>query len=93
MNVNGNEYYPTAEGYEAESLSRYTAKTFGWMFAGLLMSFAIAVFGYVTGYVFYLFMIPYFPMILLLAELGVVIYLSARIEKKSVGTARAMFFV
>ena len=29
MNVNGNEYYPTAEGYEAESLSRYTAKTFG----------------------------------------------------------------
>ncbi len=93
MNVNGNEYYPTAEGYEAESLSRYTAKTFGWMFAGLLMSFAIAVFGYVTGYVFYLFMIPYFPMILLLAELGVVIYLSARIEKMSVGTARAMFFV
>ncbi|HJC47950.1 MAG TPA: Bax inhibitor-1/YccA family protein [Candidatus Lachnoclostridium pullistercoris] len=93
MNVNGNEYYPAAEERQAETLGRYTAKTFGWMFAGLLMTFAVAMFGYVTGYVFYLFMIPYFPMILLLAEVGVVIYLSARIEKMSVGTARAMFFV
>src|SRR5699024_11957756 len=33
------------------------------------------------------------PYILLIAELGVVFYLSARIEKMSVGTARAMFFV
>ena len=93
MNMNGSEYYPSAEGYRTDSLGHYTAKTFGWMFAGLLMTFAVAVFGYVTGYVFYLFMIPYFPMILLLAELGVVIYMSARVEKMSVGTARAMFFL
>lgn len=92
MNLNGNEYYPSAEGYQAESLGRYTAKTFGWMFAGLLLTFAIALFGYITGYVYYLFINPYLPMILLVAELGVVVYLSARIEKMSVGTARAMFF-
>lgn len=93
MNLNGNEYYSSAEGYQAESLGRYTAKTFGWMFAGLLLTFAIALFGYITGYVYYLFINPYLPMILLVAELGVVVYLSARIEKMSVGTARAMFFV
>ena len=28
---------------ERESLGRYTAKTFGWMFAGLLITFAVAV--------------------------------------------------
>ena len=93
MNLNRNEFYSAAGSYTAESMGRYTAKTFGWMFAGLLMTFAISMFGYLTGYVFYLFLIPYFPMILLLAELGVVIYLSARLEKMSVGTAKAMFFL
>ena len=93
MNINGNEYYPAAESYRRESLGRYTAKTFGWMFAGLLVTFGVAMFGYLSGYILYVFMIPYLPMILLLAELGVVIYLSARVEKMSVGMARAMFFV
>ena len=93
MNLNRNEFYSAAGSYTAESMGRYTAKTFGWMFAGLLMTFAISMFGYLTGYVFYLFLIPYFPMVLLLAELGVVIYLSARLEKMSVGTAKAMFFL
>ena len=75
MNINGNEYYPAAESYRRESLGRYTAKTFGWMFAGLLVTFGVAMFGYLSGYILY------------------VIYLSARVEKMSVGMARAMFFV
>ena len=90
--MNGSEYYPSAEGYRTDSLGHYTAKTFGWMFAGLLMTFAVAVFGYVTGYVFYLFMIPYFPMILLLAELGVVIYMSARVEENVCGDGQSHVF-
>ena len=28
---------------EGDSLGRYTAKTFGWMFAGLLITFIVAV--------------------------------------------------
>ena len=32
-----------------ESLGRYTAKTFGWMFAGLLITLIVAISMYVTG--------------------------------------------
>ena len=39
---------------ERESLGRYTAKTFGWMFAGLLITFAVAVGGLLTGAIAFL---------------------------------------
>lgn len=78
---------------EGESLGHYTAKTFGWMFAGLLVTFAVAVGAYATGVIFYVGAIPYWNFVLLAAELGVVIFLSARIEKMSVAMARSMFFL
>lgn len=78
---------------EGESLGHYTAKTFGWMFAGLLVTFVVAVAAYRTGAIYYIGSIPYWNFILLAAELGVVIFLSARIEKMSVGMAKAMFFL
>lgn len=78
---------------EGESLGHYTAKTFGWMFAGLLVTFAVAVGGFMTRAIVYVYAIPYWNFILLAAELGVVIFLSARIEKMSIGMARAMFFL
>ena len=34
-----------AEGYGQETLGRYVAKTYLWMFAGLMLTFAIAVTG------------------------------------------------
>ena len=43
-----NQSYSQAGAY-SESLGRYTAKTFGWMFAGLLVTFAVAVGGVFTG--------------------------------------------
>ena len=92
MNDMMNQTYSQTSAY-GESLGRYTAKTFGWMFAGLLFTFAISVALSVSGGILYLLYIPALPYILLIAELGVVFYLSARIEKMSVGTARAMFFV
>ena len=92
MNEMMNQTYSQASSY-GESLGRYTAKTFGWMFAGLLFTFGISVAMVVTGGLFYLFSIPALPYVLLAAELIVVIFLSARIEKMSVGMARAMFFV
>ena len=76
---------------EGDSLGRYTAKTFGWMFAGLLVTFIVAVGFAMTGTIFYIYSFRYWPLALLAAELGVVIYLSARIEKMSVGMARSLF--
>ena len=80
-------------GVERESLGRYTAKTFGWMFAGLLLTFIIAVGIVVTGTIYSILVIPYWYYILFAAEIGVVLLLSARIEKMSVGMARALFFI
>ncbi len=76
-----------------ESMGRYTAKTFGWMFAGLLVTFLVAVGSVMTGAIAYLLYVPYWFYALLIAEVAVVIFLSARIEKMSVGMARAMFFL
>lgn len=78
---------------KGESLGHYTAKTFGWMFAGLLVTFVVAVGGYMTRAIAFVYTVPYWSFILLAAELGVVIFLSARIEKMSIGMAKAMFFL
>lgn len=85
--------YQGSEGYGSETVGRYAAKTFGWMFLGLLVTFLVAVTGYVTGTIGYVFAIPYAPFVLIGLELAVVIFLSARIQKLSVGAARVLFFV
>lgn len=77
----------------AVSMGQYTARTFGWMFAGLLTTFLIAMSGYATGWIFLVTAIPYWHYILLAAELGTVMFMSARVQKISVGTARALFFL
>lgn len=92
---NMNQYYGEVyqEAREYEPLEKYTAKTFGWMFLGLMVTFLVAVTGYMTGLVWFVFAIPYMVLILGIAELGVVLFLSARITKVSVGTARTLFLV
>ena len=87
-----NSGQPVGAQSEYEPIGRYTAKTFGWMFLGLLTTFAVSLFGFLTNTVLFVFAIPYFPFVLLIAELGVVFYLSARIQKLSVTTARVLFF-
>lgn len=79
--------------YEYESIGQYTAKTFGWMFIGLLVTFAVAMTGYLTGAVWYVFAIPHVMLVLGIAEVATVLFLSARITKVSVGTARALFLL
>lgn len=81
------------EGVMGESLSRYTAKTFGWMFLGLLVTCVVAVAGYLTGAVFRVYSIPYWHYILLIAEVAVVMVLSAKLQTLSVGMARGLFFL
>lgn len=93
MNTFGTDNYASYGTYAAEPLYAYTAKTFGWMFAGLLATFLTAVGGYMTGAIIYVFYVPYGHFILLLAELATVVFLSARIQKLSVNAARTLFFV
>lgn len=95
MNENmSSSVYTASEAYtEYEPIGKYTAKTFGWMFLGLMVTFLVAITGYVTGAVFYVFTIPYAIFILGIAEVAVVIFLSSKIEKLSVAAARTLFFV
>ena len=48
-----NQAYPQDQGQSASlpalSLGQYTSRTFGWMFAGLLTTFLVAVSGYVSS--------------------------------------------
>ena len=80
-------------GATGETLSQYTAKTFGWMGLGLLCTFAIAFASYATGFVWYSIMqVPYLPFILAIAEIAVVMVLSARLTRLSAGAATGLFF-
>ena len=72
--------YGQAEGYAGESLSTYTAKTFLWMFAGLLVTFAMAYIGYAAGITMLVFSNPYGIFVITGIELFVVISMSARIH-------------
>ena len=95
MNENWMDSFGQEQRVNAPSISlgAYTAKTFGWMFAGLLVTFLVAFSGYLTGWIALVTMIPYWNYVLLIAELGVVVFMSARVHKIGVGTARAMFFL
>lgn len=76
-----------------DSIGSYTAKTFLWMFFGLLTTFFIALLGYTSRLTLYaLISIPYFHLIVLVAEVAVVLILSSRIERLSLLTARLLFF-
>ena len=75
------------------TLNQYVARTFGWMFVGLMITFLLAAVLAMTGAVVYLFVKPYIPMVLLIAELVVVLVLSAGILKRPVGVTRVLFAV
>ncbi len=83
---------PASFEMKRETIASYTAKTYGWMFLGLLTTFGASLAIYVTGFINYLFT-GILPVVLLVAELGVVIFLSARLHKLSVGAARGLFFL
>lgn len=81
-----------------ESLGRYTAKTFLLMFLGLLVTFGVAMFLSNTYYglyavVYALYYVPYIHLILLVAELAVVIGMTACLHKISTTTATVFFFL
>lgn len=73
------------------TLNQYVSRTFGWMFVGLMITFVLAAALALTGTVFYLYAIPYILPILLIAEVVVVMVMSAGIQKRSVGVTRMLF--
>lgn len=86
------------QGFTGLSLGRYTARTFGMMFLGLLVTFITAFFFSGTPWgvsllVYGLMYIPYFHIILLVAQLVVVIAMSAMIHKLSPAAATVCFFL
>ena len=99
------DYYPSQfdgqmnpSTQRQETLGQYTAKTFGIMFLGLLVTFAIA-FYLSNTYSGLMLMVnaitamPYIHLVILVAELVVVIGMTARLQKMSPATATACFFV
>lgn len=81
-----------------ESIGRYTAKTFLTMFLGLLVTFGVSLFLSNTYYGLYavayaLYYVPYIHLLLLVAELAVVIGMTACLHKISTTTATVFFFL
>ena len=74
------------------TLNEYIARTFGWMFLGLLATFAVAAALSLSGYVYYVFAIPYALPVVTIAEFAVVIFFSTSILKRSVAVTRTLFF-
>ena len=73
------------------TLNQYIARTFGWMFVGLMITFALAAVLAYTGGVIALFSIPGIQYILLIAEVAVVMIMSTGVQKRSVGVTRMLF--
>ena len=90
-----NQAYPKESPVSAPSvtLGGYVARTFGWMFAGLLTTFLVAFSGYMTGWIALVTYIPGWIYLLLIAEVATVVFLSARVTKMGINTARALFFL
>lgn len=74
-------------------LNQYISRTFGWMFLGLLVTFACGWLMAKSGLVYRLFAIPVVMVLLLVAEVAVVLVFSARIHKQSVSTGRVLFLL
>ncbi len=73
-----------------EASTVFLAKVFNWMAVGLGLTGIVAYLTASTGLALSIVQSPMF-MILFFAELGLVFYLSARIEKIQAGTATALF--
>ena len=88
-------YYREGAAAPAVSLNTYIARTFLWMFAGLLVTFVVSLGLVLSGGVYALLSGVGTAAIIvaLIAQLILVGILSARVRSLSVGAARALFLV
>lgn len=85
-----NPNFNNLSGVSTTSMGKYTAKTFAWMCAGLMVTFLSAFFLAVSGLAL-VFYSTGISIGLGIAQLAVVIFLSARIDKLSTGAAKTLF--
>lgn len=81
------------EKFQYETLSNYTAKTFLWMFAGLLVTFGVSLAAYMSNIGFYLLRSSFIFFGLAILEIVLVVALASRLHSMSVGSARGLFFL
>ncbi len=91
LNQDGLNNYYDSTWQAQESLGEYTAKTYLWMFLGLLLTFGIGFSGYASGLVLYAFQTPFAIPVLTGLELITVLVLSMKITTLSIGMARFLF--
>lgn len=84
---------PTNPAEIGESRSTFVAKTFMWMFLGLMTTFAVSIATIASGVFYFVFTTPAIFYALLIAEVALVWILAGRLPKMSVGMARTMFFL
>lgn len=73
------------------TLSEFMSKSFGWMFAGLLVTFGVGIGAVASGSIFPIINSGLF-IFTSIAELVMVFVLSARVQKLQPSTATALFF-
>lgn len=73
------------------TLSEFMSKNFGWMFAGLLVTFGVGIGAVASGLIFPIINSGLF-IFTSIAELVMVFVLSARVQKLQPSTATALFF-
>lgn len=73
------------------TLKQHMLKTYTWMFLGVLVTFATAFIVANTSLIYYIYSTRFMPIVLLFAQLGVVISLSARLFKMKESTAKLLF--
>ena len=91
LNQDGMNNYYDSTWQAQESLGEYTAKTYLWMFLGLILTFGIGFSGYASGLVLYAFQTPFAIPVLTGLELITVLVLSMKITTLSIGMARFLF--
>ena len=91
LNQDGMNNYYDSTWQAQEALGEYTAKTYLWMFLGLLLTFGIGFSGYASGLVLYAFQTPFAIPVLTGLELITVLVLSMKITTLSIGMARFLF--
>ncbi len=84
------DYNNYNRGYIEDSMTSadYMTRTYGWMAAGLLVTFAAA---YITAATPLFYVVNSLYLLFTIAELGLVLILSSRVQNMSVGAARGVF--
>ncbi len=88
--MHGNTYQITGEQARKEASSLFLAKVFNWMAIGLVLTAVIAQVMFESGLVMRVVSSPIF-FVLIIFELGLVFFLSARIQKIQAGSATMLF--